>query len=327
VKGKQVIQYLLIFAIGGFFLYFVFKGIAWQELRSKLSGANYYWIALGMLTGVFSHWVRAWRATALYKPLGFSVSTLRSFYAVMVGYMMNYIIPRAGELSRCAVLNKTDDLPVQKSLGTVITERIVDMVILLLLLALVFFMNVDLIMNYISGQLQSRGGNTGSGYKLILLVVLGLMAVAGWLVFKKFSTHPILLKVKTILTGFVEGLLTIRAVANPMLFVFQSIVIWLCYVLMMYFCLFAMDATASLTFMNTLVVFAIGTIGMIIPAPAAGAGTYHFAVMQSLLFFGVAEGDGIAYATLVHGVQMIVLIAIGALCSIPVFLLNKKKNA
>lgn len=308
-------------------MYFVFKGIEWKELSQKLKGANYYWIALGMFVGVISHWVRAWRATALYMPLGFTVTSLRSFYAVMVGYLVNYIIPRAGEVSRCAVLNKTDDLPVQKTLGTVITERIVDMAILVLILLLVFFMNAQLIVQYVNEQWQSRAGISPSGNKLLLAGMVLVAFVAGWFLLKKLAAHPIVMKIKQILTGFAEGLLSIRSVANPVLFIFQSMVIWLCYILMMYFCLFALNATSALTFYDTLVVFAIGTIGMIIPAPAAGAGTYHFAVMQSLMLFGVSESDGIAFATLVHGVQMIVLMAIGIVCCIPVFLLGKKKNA
>jgi uncharacterized protein (TIRG00374 family) len=327
VKLKQALQYLIIFAIGGIFMYFVFKGIEWKELSQKLKGANYYWIALGMLVGVISHWVRAWRATALYMPLGFTVTSLRSFYAVMVGYLVNYIIPRAGEVSRCAVLNKTDDLPVQKTLGTVITERIVDMAMLVLILLLVFFMNAQLIVQYVNEQWQSRAGISLSGNKLIIAGIVLVAFVAGWFLLKKLAVHPVVIKIKQILTGFAEGLLSIRSVANPVLFIFQSMVIWLCYILMMYFCLFALNATSALTFYDTLVVFAIGTIGMIIPAPAAGAGTYHFAVMQSLMLFGVSESDGIAFATLVHGVQMIVLIAIGIVCCIPVFLLGKKKNA
>ena len=96
---------------------------------------------------------------------------------------------------------------------------------------------------------------------------------------------------------------------------------------MMYFCLFSMEATKNLGFMDCVTVFAIGSIGMIIPAPGAGAGTYHFAVMQSLLLFGVAQADGIAYATIVHGIQMILLLAIGAVCSLLVLATHKKRTA
>jgi uncharacterized membrane protein YbhN (UPF0104 family) len=142
---------------------------------------------------------------------------------------------------------------------------------------------------------------------------------------KKIIAHPLLQKIVVVCKGFAEGLLSIRKINNPLLFLLLSIGIWICYVLMMYFCLFAMQATAHLSFMDCLTVFVIGSIGMIIPAPGAGAGTYHFAVMQSLLLFGVAQADGIAYATIVHGVQMILLLAIGGVCSLLVLAQQQKK--
>ena len=134
-------------------------------------------------------------------------------------------------------------------------------------------------------------------------------------------------KIMGVLNGFSEGLLSIRKVKKPILFVVYSFGIWICYVLMMYFCLFAMQPTSHVGMAGCLTVFAIGTIGMVIPAPAAGAGTYHWAVMISLQLFGVAEADGRAYATLVHGAQMILLLVLGAIASLMVLSSHKKKSA
>lgn len=324
---KSVLQYSIIGLIGVFFLYFVFKGTDWNDLMLKFEHTNYWWIGAGMAISVFSHFIRAYRATMLYDVLGYNVKVGNSFNAVMIGYMMNYIIPRAGEVSRCAALTKTDDIPVQKSLGTVVTERIFDMVILLLMLVIVFLLQFDLLTSFINKSLEASGTQPASGNTL-KLVAIGMVAVGGaglYFIRKKLATHPLFVKIINLLKGFGEGLLSIRKVSKPGLFVFLSIAIWMCYVLMMYFCLFAMEATSSLSFMDCLTVFVIGSIGMIIPAPGAGAGTYHFAVMQSLLLFGVAEADGIAYATIVHGIQMILLLAIGAICSLIVLAQHKRK--
>lgn len=323
---KSAIQYSVIALVGAFFLYFVFKGTDWNDLWVKFEHTNYWWIAAGMSISIFSHYIRAYRATMLYDVLAYKVSTKNSFYAVMVGYMMNYIIPRAGEVSRCAALNKTDDIAVQKSLGTVVTERIFDMVILLAILVFVFLFQFNLLSTFIAKSLDTNSQNNAVPY--LKLIILGLLIIGGFGLFlmrKKLVAHPIFIKIVTLFKGFAEGLLSIRKVKNPLWFLTLSIVIWLCYILMMYFCLFAMKATASLSFMDCLTVFVIGSLGMIIPAPGAGAGTYHFAVMQSLLLFGVAESDGIAYATIVHGVQMILLLAIGAVCSLLVLAQHKKK--
>lgn len=328
-KLKSVIQYSVITLIGVMFLYFVFKGIEWDQLIEKFKEANYWWMALGMLVSLFSHWLRAYRAIMLYDALNYKVPVKNSFYAVIIGYMMNYVIPRAGEVSRCAALVKTDDIPLEKSLGTVVTERVFDMVILLFILAFVFFIQFDLLSNYIQ---QSLSGNEnvvsgGVNLKLVFGIALVVFVAVIFLVRKKLAAIPLFKKIIDLLSGFSEGLMSVKNVKNPFLFVFLSLSIWFCYVLMMYFCLFATKATANLGFNECLTVFAIGAIGVVIPAPGAGAGTYHFAIMQSLLLFGVPQADGIAYATIVHGMQMIVLLALGLVFSWVVLAMHKKKMA
>jgi uncharacterized protein (TIRG00374 family) len=125
---KKAIQLLVIFGIGAAFLFFVFKGTNWPELWLSFTQANYSWIGLGLVISLVSHWLRAYRATMLYEAMDYKVSTLNSLHAVIIGYFINYFIPRGGEVSRCAALTKTNDVPLEKGLGSVITERLVDMV-------------------------------------------------------------------------------------------------------------------------------------------------------------------------------------------------------
>jgi hypothetical protein len=324
-KLKSIIQYTIIAAIGAFFLYFAFKGQDWNELFEKIAHANFMWLGLGMAVSLFSHYLRAYRAILLYEPLGYKVSALHSFYAVIIGYMMNYFIPRGGELSRCAALYKTDNVPVDKSLGTVVTERIVDLFFMLALLGLIFLIQFDLLYNFIQEYLQKNQGAASSGLpiKWILLGGFVIIILVLFVFRNKIMQHPLVQKVLHFLKGFSDGLLSIKQVKSPVIFILLSIGIWSCYVLMMYFCLFAMDATKELSFTACLTVFAIGTIGVALPAPGAGAGSYHFFVAQALLIFGVAFNDGTAYATMVHGVQMLMLLLLGGIIS--VLVLNKQK--
>jgi len=327
-KVKSAIQYSVIFLIGLFFLYFVFNGTDWNDMFEKFKHANYSWIAVGMVVSLLSHFLRGYRAVMLYDALGYKVTVKNSFYAVLIGYMMNYVIPRAGEVSRCAALNKTDDIPVNKSLGTVVTERVFDMVMLVLLLGIVFILQFDLLMGYINNALNNSGSTDKGGLPLkwILLCGVVFIAVALYGIRSSIKTNPAFAKLWNVLKGFSEGLLSIRHIKNPLWFVFLSASIWACYLFMMYFCFFAMEATQNLDFNACLTVFAIGTIGMVIPAPGAGAGTYHFAIMQSLFLFGVPLEDGRAYATIVHGMQMIILLILGALASLAVLAMHKKKS-
>jgi hypothetical protein len=322
---KNIIQYVVILAIGILFLSYVFNGIDWTDQLRRMKSANPYWLALGMGISLLSHWIRAYRGILLYQALGYKTSSKNSFYAVLIGYMMNYFIPRAGEVSRCASLSKTDGIPMEKSLGSVVTERVVDIFILLVILLVIFILQIDLIKQFLeSYSVLNPSSNSGNTLKWIILGLgsIGLLVV--YIFRKKITAFPLVQRFIILLKGFAEGLLSIKNVQNPFLFIVLSILIWVGYILMMYFCLFALDATAELSFINCLTIFAIGTIGVVLPAPGAGAGTYHFFVMQALLLFGVQKEDGIAYATLVHGTQMVFLIFIGLIASLLVVL--QKKN-
>ena len=324
-KLKSAIQYAIIVLIGVFFLYYVFRDTNWADLFTKLKKANLNWLAAGMVVALISHWLRAYRATLLYQAIGFKVSSIDSFYGVLIGYMMNYVIPRAGEVSRCAALVKTSGMPIEKSFGTVVTERIVDMVILLLILGAIFLIQFEQLVDFIKSNSNSNNVTSGSfPWKWIVIALVILTSVLLYAIRKKLMKSPLFAKLFTIIQGFSDGLLSIRHVKKPFLFILLSVLIWIGYIFMMYLCLFAFETTSYLTFIDCLTVFAIGTIGVVLPAPGAGAGTYHFFVMSALLIFGVPKEDGIAYATMVHGSQMILLLFLGAIASLLVLIKQKK---
>jgi uncharacterized protein (TIRG00374 family) len=322
---KKVIQYLVIIIIGGGFMFYVFKDQNWNELWEKIATANLWWLCLGLLISIFSHWLRAYRAVLMYDAMDYKIKSSHSFYAVLIGYMMNYFIPRAGEVARCASLNKSDNLPIEKSLGSVVTERIFDLIIMLFLLGLVFLIQFNLIWNFIQNAFSNNVSQSSNSLavKWILLALIVVLVTIAFLFRNKIKSLPIFNKFLSVLKGFADGLLSIKKVKKPFLFLFLSISIWFCYILMMYFCFFSLNSTENLNFAACLTVFAIGTIGVALPAPGAGAGTFHYFISQSLLLFGVAIADGVAYATLIHGAQMIVLILLGLISSLILFLKKK----
>jgi hypothetical protein len=263
----------------------------------------------------------------LYQNLGYSVNTFESYNAVIIGYMMNYFVPRSGEVSRCITINKTSQMPVEKALGTVVIERLVDLFILVAISLVVSIINY----NQISGFIQSFSGQQKSidigidTFQILFSTILSfLITFTFYKNFHKIFESSFVKKVLNTLNGFSEGILSIRKVKSPSVFLVHSILIWIGYILMMYFCLFAMDSTSKLTLYDCIIVFVLGTIGAILPAPGAGAGTYHFFVTQALVLFGIAKADGLAYATLVHGSQMILLIVLGILASI--YVMVQKRN-
>ena len=189
---KTIAQTALIFAIGAAFLYFVFKGTNWADLWLKFTQTNYNWIAVGLLISIVSHWLRAYRATMLYSAMNYRVSTANSLHAVFIGYFINYFIPRGGEVSRCAALTKTNNLPLEKGLGSVITERLVDMVMLLIILAAVFVLQFDVIFNYINTNLGTEKTTENSHLKFYLLGAIFILSVALYLMRKQLAAMPIL---------------------------------------------------------------------------------------------------------------------------------------
>jgi uncharacterized protein (TIRG00374 family) len=322
---KKVIQFFVILIIGGGFMYYVFKDQNLSELWQKMLSANLWWLGLGLFISIFSHWLRAFRATLMYDAMNYNIKTSHSFYAVLIGYMMNYFIPRAGEVARCASLSKSDNLPIEKSLGSVVVERIFDLIIMTFLLGVVFLLQFNLIWDFIQNTLQNNQLQSSSGLPLkwILLGVIIFILSIVFLLRKKIANHALYQKFVTLFKGFADGLLSIKNVKKPVLFVVLSLGIWTCYILMMYFCFFALPSTEHLSFEACLTVFAIGSIGVALPAPGAGAGTYHYFISKSLMLFGVASIDGVAYATMVHGSQLVLLIALGLVSSLILFLKKK----
>lgn len=321
---KKIIQYTVIFGIGIAFLYFVFNGTDWKETGERLKEANYNWIILGLGVSVISHWLRAYRATMLYEAMNYRVSTANSLYAVFIGYFINYIIPRGGEISRCASLYKTDRVPVEKTLGTVIVERLLDIVITVLILVLVVVLQFDVIYRYIDTNLK-LGSGTGGSLKYTLMGSLVILVTLFFLFRKKLVALPVYQKIIRLLEGFVQGFSSIREVRSPLVFIVLSILIWICYIFMMYLCLFSLEETAHLSFSQCLTVFAMGTIGVVIPAPGAGAGTYHYAIIQGLLLYNVSEEYGKVYAIIIHTSQMLMFIALGGISSIIVLFKTRRQ--
>jgi uncharacterized protein (TIRG00374 family) len=327
-KTKKNLLLALIMLVGIIFTLYAFRDVNINDVVTKISNANLGWLILGMGISLASHWLRAYRATLLYEAMHFEVSVKNSFLAVLIGYMMNYFIPRAGEVSRTAAISKSDNVPLEKGLGSVVTERIVDMVLLLIILGIIFLFQFDLIYGFVEQILRSNASEEKSGLP-IKRILLGAVAIASVLLFllrKKLVQTKLFERVFSVLQGFADGLLSIRHLKKPYLFIGLSVLIWIGYILMMYFCLFSMEPTSHLLFIDCLTVFAIGTIGIVLPAPGAGAGTFHFFIMQSLLLFGVSKEDGLAYATLVHGAQMILLIGLGLIASALIFTQQNKVN-
>jgi len=305
----------------------------------QFKSAHYIYIFIALAVGLISHLLRALRWNLLIKPLGFKVPARNSFIAVLIGYMVNFAIPRMGEVSRCVILNRTEKIPLNKLIGTVFIERIFDTICLLLIIIITFIAEYqrlkDLIYNYIYTPFLTHS----AGIDIKLIIIIGLiiiaMIIAAILIIRfirhKSANSKFMGKIHSLLTGFYAGIKTIKTMDRKWEFILYSILIWTGYWMMTYIVFFSFDLTSGLGPLAGLAVLAIGSLGIVFPSPG-GIGSFHFAAILALSFYkpaGVSEIDwkntsGL-YAIVNHESQMFFLIAAGAIAYM-FFVINQRKH-
>jgi len=274
---------------------------------------------------IFSHWLRAVRWRVLLEPVGYSPNYTDSFLSVMVGYLVNLAVPRGGEVSRCYNLYKLDKTPVEISFGTVVVERIVDLICLLLLIAIAFAAESQKLFAFMSTLPIGAGSGSSRGTTLAIVLVVVLILIVGMYLlvqrnerFKKFFSKTWI--------GFKGGLTSVFRLKNKWPFILYSITIWVLYFLMSYAAIRAFPSISALGFQAVLSLFAIGAIAMAVPLPG-GAGSYHVLVPQGLYFlYGIPKSEAVAFTFVFHGWQTAVLVLVGAISLIVTSLLVKKKS-
>lgn len=332
---KTIIQILKIasfLALGILLLYFAFRGVAFDELATTLKKVNFWWIGLSLLFAGVSFFIRARRWMLLIEPLGFKPSFKNTFLSVMIGYLSNYALPRLGELTRCVTLGKTEKIPVDSLFGTVIVERVIDLLMLMLILLILLLSWMDKFGAFFGGQvlhpLQDKFVNLFGGTLVFWLLVISAVLLISMLliIFRKtLARFALIRKIKDIFTGILEGLRTIYRMKHKWEFVLHSVLIWLLYILMTWVVVFALEELSGLTFIDGMFLLVIGGLGMAAPV-TAGFGAYHWITSRGLMFvYGFSLETGSAYAILAHESNSLLTILMGALSYI-ILMLSRKKN-
>jgi len=274
---------------------------------------------------MLSHLLRAIRWRMLLVPVGQSTTLNYSFLSLMIGYLVNLVIPRGGEVSRCYNLYKLDKIPVEISFGTVVVERIVDVLCLIILVAISFLVESKKLVAFIDTlPIDMSAGSSRLVNLLYILAIVSMVFAALYLVVKKNK------KLNSIVVrtweGFKDGLLSVFRLKNKGLFIFYSIVIWLLYFVMSYTVILAFPATSVLGFEAVVSLFAIGSIAMAAPLPG-GTGSYHVLVPQGLVFlYHINQTDAVAFTFIFHGWQTLILLTAGVISLIVTSIIVKKKQ-
>ena len=287
------------------------------------------WVVIAVLVSILAHISRAMRWNMLIEPLGYKPKTIRTFWAVCAGYFANLALPKFGEISRCVTLSNAEKIPFNELLGTVIVERILDVIMLFLLLLIVAAMEFDLIGGFLNqtifNPLAEKFQHLASGTLWVIIIAVVAVVYFGWKMISKTEKFKgIAIKIANLLKGVLDGIKSIRKLKNIPLFIFHTFFIWAMYFFASYFAFFALDSTSALGLKEGLFVLVIGGMGMAAPVQG-GIGVYHWLVSHGLMLYNIPETEGIVYATLVHGYQTLLLIILGAI-GLTILLLAAKKN-
>lgn len=316
--GKPAVRVLLLLPVSLVLLYFAFRDVALEGFLAALGEAHLGWIIVAVLVSTASFFVRAARWQQLMNVAEYRVSFFSALYGLLFGYFFNLLIPRAGEVGRCTLVAQRSAISLEMAVGTVVTERVIDLLSTALLTLLAIGVSLDRFGAFLQSHIiapfiekQSIGG------VIMLFVAFVVIFGAFLLVLWLLRTGRLGEKKRTwwnrTRKGLGEGVRSVLRLRNKGLFLFYTLLLWGCYWLMAYTISFALPATAHLGGGAALAIVVVGTFGMIVPAQG-GLGSYHLAVMLWLGVEGVGRTEGLAYATLSHEGQVVLYILLLALC-------------
>jgi hypothetical protein len=326
---KKALQYLISLAIAGALLWFVFKDIDVNALLLKFSEADYRWVAFSGVLALIAHWSRAYRWKLMLQPIGYNPSVYKTLLAVLMGYTVNLVLPRAGELARCGSLQKLEGVPFEKSLGAVIAERLIDVLVLVFLIGLNLLLEFDRISDFFLELVGDKFNNTA----LLLSLASGilLVAVVAILLFRKYRKRieqiPFYQKVNSIVVGLWSGFTSIRNLKNSAAFIGHTVLIWVMYYCMTYALCFALPEASGLSPLAGLTILVMGTIGMAAPT-IGGIGSYHFLVGKIVALYGISAQIGITLATFLHSMMGVLFVLLfGLIAFILTFTVKKTDSS
>ena len=309
---KKTLNIVLPIVLGGAILWWMYRDFdlrsAWNTL---VYDTNWWWMAFSFVFGVTAQVFRGLRWKQTLEPLGEHPHTSNCIHAIFISYASSLVIPRSGEVARCGVLTKYDGTSFAKSLGTVVTERIIDSLLIIALALVVFLLQIRTFINFFDETGTSLvgwlHGFTSTGY-IVTAICLVFTVVFLWIAIRHFTVFA---RIRQIVNDIKEGIFSLKDVRNKGLFAFYTFAIWASYFLHFYITFFCFDSTVGLGVMVALVAFVVGSFAVIVPTPN-GLGSWHFAVKTVLVLCGVeCAADAETFVLIVHAVQTALIPILG----------------
>ncbi|RZS95053.1 lysylphosphatidylglycerol synthase transmembrane domain-containing protein [Cecembia calidifontis] len=325
---KQWIQVVLSLVVAVWIFWFLYKDISLNSLKAALRETSFLWIGLSVIVSLLGYWIRAWRWGLLIEAgEKIKISTWSAFVALMIGYLANLLVPRAGEVARCGILAKTENQQMGKLLGTVILERTIDLLFMMVTIFLAFGLENQTFLSLIGDLVAWDGFFERVSKSMPMVLGGGLVAVLFfYFVFQKYRDSSILRKIRHFIRDMIQGFVSLRKVKNQTGFWLSSVMIWLIYYLMMLFVAWAIPTTASLSLSAVLIVMVMGSIGMVAPVQG-GIGTFHALVAFILMAYGLSDEQGKIFAVIIHSSQVLTIILMGMITLGFFFKITAKKES
>jgi uncharacterized protein (TIRG00374 family) len=331
-KLFKIVNFLFFLALGLLLLYLAFRDANLEDLVEDLKKANYFWVLLSLLFAFIGYASRAYRWRLLIEPLNYKPPLKNVFHALMFGYFANLAFPRIGEISRCGALTKSDKIPMDSLIGTVLIERAIDVVVLLILLFIIFIAKIESFGLFIRENVfQPLSRKVISTVDFSIYYWIGIVLFLGASVFlifffrKKFKRVKFVLKIRKLIRGIVSGVKTVTRMRSRSVFLLHTLIIWVMYFLMTYVAVFAIPATQSLTPIDGLFLLVIGGLGMSAPVQG-GIGAFHWIISSGLTLYGISKTDGLVLATILHESQVVMVLVFGIISVITLFLIPRSKS-
>ena len=306
-----ILKILMPLLLGGAILYWMYRGEDWQQIRHVMTDEmDWTWMLLSFPFGILAQMFRGWRWKQTLEPVDEHPRTSVSIHSIFLSYAASLMIPRVGEFTRCGVLKRFDNISFPKALGTVVTERAIDSLLVMGITTVVLLLEMStfgMFFRKTGTNLHTiLHGFSWAGYFVAAISAIAILVLLHFLL-RKLSIYN---KVKTTFRGIWQGVISLKDVRNIPLFVAFTIGIWLSYFLHYYLTFFCFDFTSQLGLGCALVTFIVGSIAVIVPTPN-GAGPWHFAVKTMLILYGVADEHALYFVLIVHTVQTMLVVLLG----------------
>jgi glycosyltransferase 2 family protein len=317
-KLLSLLKYVLLLGVSAFLMWYALKELDFQKMWAEFLNANYGWVVVSLVMGVLAYLSRAMRWQMQIKPTGYNPPLRNTYNAMMVGYIANLVLPRMGEVVRCSMLRRSDDLPLNTGFGTVIAERIIDMVMLLLVVGLTFLIEFGRIRDFFLALFTDKYTNLEQSISSlywafwVMLVLVAALLFVGLRYLSLLRKNVYFRKAVRFAKGMLKGVFSITKLENQYTFWGHTVFVWLMYYGMSLTVFYALPATAELGWGAALSVLLAGTLGMAAPVQG-GIGVYHLMVQATLLLYGVPKEAGMAYALLAHTSQTLLVVAMGVI--------------